>query len=92
MFKVLGRPKIAALKLHLDIYKYYLANKGNVPHWRIFQIFDLYSANNSEYYSIAIPAYIDKLTMTNTVSRHLRLARNLIENTGKGRFPDFKKY
>ncbi|BCM25716.1 hypothetical protein [Methyloradius palustris] len=94
LYKVLGRPKIKALKLHLDIYKFWTENHKpygeGMPDWRIFQEFDLYTEDNREEYSVEDPDSTSKLVMSVIISRHLKRAKALIKNTALGRFPDYQ--
>jgi hypothetical protein len=87
-YRVLGRPNIYALKLHLNIYKYREANP-NMPLWQVAQNLKLF---HLERFKSTTPDTDSRNTMSATVSRHLKKADVLIKNIALGRFPDYKDH
>jgi hypothetical protein len=89
VYQVLGRPKLESLKLHLDIYEYYQANPQ--PLWRIAQAKNLEMFNSAAYLE-KYPDVDARNVMSATISRHLKKANILIQNTALGRFPDYEDH
>lgn len=89
VYKVLGRTKVASLKLHMEIYKFRMANP-KTPSYDIFDILGLHCKPTFPKGSTSVADKTSIFVKSITVSRHLRKAKNLINNTIFGRFPDYK--
>lgn len=88
-YTVIGQPNIEALKKTLKVYDYHLEN----PHlklWEIAKDLRLSLADNPLHTDSTKIAYDKRNRLSATVSRYLRKAKRMIENTGKGKFPDIK--
>lgn len=86
---VIGQPNIEALKKTLKVYDYNLEN----PHlklWEIGRDLRLSLTDNPLHTDSTKVAYDKRNRLSATVSRYLRKAKRMIENTSKGRFPDIK--
>ena len=86
---VIGQPNIEALKKTLNVYDYRLEN----PHlklWEIGRDLRLSLADNPLRTDSSKIAYDKRNRLSATVSRYLRKAKRMIENTSNGRFPDIK--
>jgi hypothetical protein len=84
-YPVLGRPNVIALKRHLVIHKFRVAN-ADMALWRIAQELKLF---HEPHYLMTTPDLSARNIMSATVSRHLKKANALIHNVGLGRFPDY---
>ena len=82
LYPVVGQPNIHALQLMLKIYDLKLA-EPKMPMWQIAVRLRLFHLEQAE------ASTDEKNVATATVSRYLKKARALIDNVGKGRFPDF---
>ena len=86
---VIGQPNIEALKKTLKVYDYHIEN----PHlklWEIGKDLRLSLADNPLKTDSSKIAYDKRNRLSASVSRYLRKAKRMIENTSKGRFPDIK--
>jgi hypothetical protein len=86
---VIGQPNIEALKKTLKVYDYHLEN----PHlklWEIGKNLRLSLSDNPLHTDSSKIAYDKRNRLSASVSRYLRKAKRMIENTSKGRFPDIK--
>jgi hypothetical protein len=88
-YTVIGQPNIEALKKTLKVYDYHIEN----PHlklWEIGRDLKLSLSDNPLKTDSSKIAYDKRNRLSASVSRYLRKAKRMIENTSKGRFPDIK--
>jgi len=85
-YRVLGRPNVKALKLHLNIYKCRLKHP-HLPLWKVGQLANLFEEKD---YLEPKPDTDSRNVMSAIVSRHLKKAKALIKNVAFGKFPDYK--
>ena len=88
-YNVIGQPNIEALKKTLKVYDYHIENP-NLKLWEIGKDLRLSLADNPLYTDSTKISYDKRNRLSATVSRYLRKAKRMIENTSKGRFPDIK--
>ena len=88
-YKVIGQPNIIALKKILEVYDYHSENP-NLTLWQIGRDLNVSISNNPLKTDSSKIAYDKRDRLASTVSRYLRKAKRMIENTSKGRFPDIK--
>jgi len=86
---VIGQPNIEALKKTLKVYDYHLENP-QLKLWEIGRDLKLSLADNPLKTDSPKIAYDKRNRLSASVSRYLRKAKRMIENTSKGRFPDIK--
>lgn len=96
-YPVIGQPNVAALALTLQVYDYRLAMTIANPD---MSLWEMWLALNPHLSREIDPKYLSpekvlniplkKATWTATVSRYCKKAKAMIDNTGRGRFPDIR--